>query len=284
MNNIATSEDTVSSQLAAADISILALEHPGANDPVYRERRNYITRLAREYREQGGEVPVIEYTQEEIQTWRTAVSKLTELHKKYANQQYLKSKANLHIREDQIPQLRDLNRRLKTYSDFQLVPIEGLLESKFFLSALEKSIMYCTQYIRHSSKPDYTPEPDIIHEAIGHVPAFTNSSFVAYSKLIGKAANRANAEQLVAIERLYWFTIEYGLIEEEGEVKIFGSGLLSSFGEMTSCFSDNVERKPFNMEEVINTPYDYSHEQPVLFIIPSFPYLQAATNQLIESF
>ncbi|MGH9897501.1 MAG: phenylalanine 4-monooxygenase, partial [Pyrinomonadaceae bacterium] len=188
MNNLATSDDKVSSQLASADISILALEHPGANDPVYRERRNYITRLAREYREQGGEIPLVEYTPEEIGTWRTAVSKLTELHKKHANRQYLKAKASLGIREDQIPQLRDLNRRLKDYSDFQLVPVEGLLQSKFFLSALEKSVMYCTQYIRHSSKPDYTPEPDIIHEAIGHVPAFTNTGFVEYSKLIGKAA------------------------------------------------------------------------------------------------
>jgi len=143
--------------------------------------------------------------------------------------------------------------------------------------------MHCTQYIRHDSRPDYTPEPDIVHEAIGHIPMFTDPNFVDFSRYIGKGARKANEEQLVELGRLYWFTIEFGLIEEGSQLKAYGAGLLSSFGELENAFTDKVERKPFDLEEVINQDYDYSKMQDLLFYIPSYAYLTKVTRKYIES-
>ena len=97
---------------------------------------------------------------------------------------------------------------------FRLAPIEGLVEARAFLRQLEKRTMFCTQYVRHDSRPDYTPEPDIIHEATGHIPNLTNEDFADFSQSIGRGARLANEEQMNQLSRLYWFTVEFGLIEE----------------------------------------------------------------------
>ncbi|MEK7146057.1 MAG: phenylalanine 4-monooxygenase, partial [Patescibacteria group bacterium] len=136
--------------------------------------------------------------------------------------------------------LADLDRELKKLYGFGVSPVEGLVESRIFLGMLEKKFMLCTQYIRHASRPDYTPEPDIVHEVMGHVPMFTDKDFVDFSQMIGAASLKANEEELIQIERLYWFTVEFGLIQEAGQLKAYGAGLLSSFGEIQHCFTDVV--------------------------------------------
>jgi phenylalanine-4-hydroxylase len=177
-----------------------------------------------------------------------------------------------------------MNKRLGELSNFRLAPIEGLVETRAFLSWLSYRTMLCTQYIRHPSRPEYTPEPDIVHEAIGHIPNFTNRDFADFSQFIGHGARMANDQQLEELGRLYWFTVEYGLVEENGELKAYGAGLLSSFGELEHAFTDSVERRPFDLEQVINTTYDYSDMQPVLYVIPSYNYLKETTRKYIESF
>jgi phenylalanine-4-hydroxylase len=177
-----------------------------------------------------------------------------------------------------------MNKRLKQLSNFRLAPIEGLVETRAFLSWLSWRTMLSTQYIRHSSRPEYTPEPDIVHESIGHIPMFTNRNFADFSQFIGHGARIASEEQLEELGRLYWFTVEFGLIEEDGDVKAYGAGLLSSFGELENAFTDNVERRPFDLEQVINTPYNYSDMQPILYVIPSYEYLKETTRKYIESF
>lgn len=177
-----------------------------------------------------------------------------------------------------------MNRRLKELTGFRLAPIEGLVETRGFLSWLSYRVMLCTQYIRHHSQPAYTPEPDIVHEAIGHIPMFTNPNFADYSQFVGHGARIANDKQLEELGRLYWFTVEFGLVEHEGEIKAYGAGLLSSFGELEHAFSDRVERRPFDLEEVINHEYTYSDMQPVLYVIPSYAELKEVTRKYIESF
>jgi len=144
--------------------------------------------------------------------------------------------------------------------------------------------MLSTQYIRHHSKPEYTPEPDIVHEAIGHIPMFTNPAFADYSQFIGHGARIATDRQIDELGRLYWFTVEFGLVEHEGETKAYGAGLLSSYGELEHAFSDKVERRPFNLEQVIQHDYTYSDMQPVLYVIPSFAALKDVTKRYIETF
>jgi phenylalanine-4-hydroxylase len=265
------------------NINQLHLEHPGANDVEYRQRRDFIASLAKRFRETG-EITDVDYDEREQNVWRIVATRLEELQQKHASKLYLEAKRKLGISNQRIPQLSELNRKLGELSRFRLAPIEGLVETRGFLSWLSWRTMLCTQYIRHHSRPEYTPEPDIVHEAIGHIPMFANPDFADFSQFIGHGARIATDRQLEELGRLYWFTVEFGLIEEAGEIKAFGAGLLSSFGELENAFTDKVERRPFDLQTVVNTPYDYSDMQPILYVIPSYTYLKNATRKYIESF
>ncbi len=266
------------------DISFLDLDHPGANDPAYIERRRMIADLAAQYRSNPGEIPILEYTSEERKVWSYVAAQLEEAHAKSAASMHRRTTKDLGISTDNIPQLRTMNERLRDRGGLRLHPIEGLVDARNFLQALESNVMLCTQYVRHPSRPDYTPEPDVIHEIIGHVPMFTDPDFIAFSRIIGAAARRANEEQLLALSRVYWFTIEFGLIEEAGETKVFGAGILSSFGEMKHCMSDEVERLPFRAAEAARTDYDYSQMQKKLFVIKSFKDLRGEVLDFVSTF
>jgi phenylalanine-4-hydroxylase len=265
------------------DINQLELDHPGASDEAYRTRRDYIASLAKSFRETGV-ITDVDYTEEEQGVWRYVAGELEELHQKHASPFYLRAKKDLGITTTRIPQLSEMNRRLKELTGFRLAPIEGLVETRGFLSWLSYRTMLSTQYIRHHSRPEYTPEPDIVHEAIGHIPMFTNPNFADYSQFIGHGARIATDEQLEQLGRLYWFTVEFGLVEHEGDIKAYGAGLLSSFGELENAFSDRVERRPFDLEQVINTSYDSSEMQPLLYVIPSYAELKEVTRNYIKSF
>lgn len=265
------------------DINELHVDHPGASDLEYRKRRDYIASLAKKFRETG-EITDVDYTEEEQDIWRHVAGKLETLHQKYASPFYLKAKKDLGITNDRIPQLSAMSRRLTETTGFRLAPIEGLVDTRAFLSWLSYRVMLSTQYIRHTSRPDYTPEPDIVHEIIGHQPMFTNPAFADYSQFVGHGARKANDQQLEELGRLYWFTVEFGLVDHEGETKAYGAGLLSSYGELENAFSENVERRPFDLETVINHDYTYSDMQPVLYVIPSYAELKEATRKYIESF
>ncbi len=265
------------------DIEELPLEHPGATDPEYRKRRDYIASLAKKFRETG-KITDVDYNEDEQSVWRYVAGELEELHQKRASPFYLQAKKNLGISNERIPQLTEMTRRLQETTGYRLAPIEGLVDTRAFLSWLSWRTMLSTQYIRHHSRPGYTPEPDIVHEAIGHIPMFTNRAFADFSQFIGHGARIATDQQLEELGRLYWFTVEFGLVEHEGDIKAYGAGLLSSFGELEHAFSDQVKRKPFDLEEVINTPFTYSDMQPLLFIVPSYAALKEQTRKYIESF
>lgn len=278
-------EDFPTADIGVEQISTLPLDHPGAHDPAYRARRNYIADLARQYRQSADHIiPDTAYTKEETAVWRHICRQLETAHARHACSLYLEAKRKLGISSFQIPQMRDLSAKLDQATGFRLAPIEGLVETRAFLSWLGKRTMLSTQYIRHHSRPDYTPEPDVVHEAIGHIPMFTIQDFADFSQFIGKGAIIASDEQLEQLGRLYWFTVEFGLIEEAGEVKAFGAGLLSSFSELEHAFSNEVERRPFVLDEVINTSFDYSDMQPLLFVIPSYAYLKEVTQKFIRRF
>jgi phenylalanine-4-hydroxylase len=263
------------------DINELQIDHPGANDTAYRVRRNYIAGLSRKFRETGV-ITDVDYTEEEQDIWRHVATRLEEAHARRANKFYLHAKKELGISNDRIPQLTEMNRRLKELTNFRLAPIEGLVDTRAFLSWLSYRTMLSTQYIRHHSKPEYTPEPDIVHESIGHIPMFTNPDFADFSQFIGHGARVATDRQIDELGRLYWFTVEFGLTEEKGDVKAYGAGLLSSYGELEHAFSDEVERRPFDLEQVINHDYTYSDMQPVLYVIPSYAELKSVTRKYIE--
>ena len=263
------------------DIEELHLDHPGASDQEYRTRRDYIASLSKKFRETGV-ITDVDYNEQEQGIWRHVAARLEELHEKHASPFYLRAKRDLGISNDRIPQLTEMNRKLKELTNFRLAPVEGLVDTRAFLSWLSWRTMLSTQYIRHHSRPEYTPEPDIVHEAIGHIPMFTNPNFADYSQFIGHGARIATDEQIEELGRLYWFTVEFGLVEHEGDIKAYGAGLLSSFGELEHAFSDEVERRPFDLEQVINHDFTYSDMQPILYVIPSYAELKEVTREYIS--
>ena len=182
------------------DIEELPLEHPGATDMEYRKRRDYIASLAKKFRETGV-ITDVDYNEEEQSVWRYVANELEELHQKHASPFYLKAKKDLGMSNDRIPQLSEMTKRLKETTGFRLAPIEGLVDTRAFLSWLSWRTMLSTQYIRHHSRPGYTPEPDIVHEAMGHIPMFTNPNFADYSQFIGHGARIATDKQIRRIRQ-----------------------------------------------------------------------------------
>jgi phenylalanine-4-hydroxylase len=226
----------------------------------------------------------VDYTFDEDGVWRKCQALLAELHAAHACQAYAEGRRKLDLPIDRIPQLGEVSEHLRSFQGFRLWPVEGLVLPRIFLRHLERRIMLSTQYIRHPSRPLFTPEPDIIHELLGHAPMFTHRRFVELSELIGTGARLANDEQLEQMSRLYWFTVEFGLIEERGGVRAFGAGLLGGIEDLRRAFSDDADVRPFDLEEIIDLDYDYNHPQPIYFVIPSFDQLHSDVNRLISRF
>jgi phenylalanine-4-hydroxylase len=270
------------------DVAELELEpgHPGLGDAGYVERRHALFALCRQHRLDRLGPPLIDYTAEETRIWREVSPKLDALHRKHACQIYLKAKDALGISADEIPQLRTLSEQVQRITNMHLVPAEGPLPYRLFYSYIAERGFPVTQFIRHGSHPEFTPEPDMIHDCLGHVPPLMNQDYAELLTLIGKAAyTTPNPAHVLALKRFSWFSIEFGLMEEHGETKVFGAGILSSTGEIPfSLFSSEVVRKPFVTEEVIETDYDPSRMQDHLFIIPSFVWLRREAERLVRRF
>ena len=269
------------------DVDHLELEpgHPGLNDAAYVERRRTLFRICREHRLNHFGPPVILYTDEEERIWREVTPRLSALHAEHASRIYLQAKAALRISEDHIPQLRDLSVHLQHASGMSLVPAEGPIPYRTFYSYIAERGFPVTQFIRHGSKPEFTPEPDMIHDCLGHVPPLMNHDYAELLTLIGRAAvSVASGDHVLALKRLSWFSVEFGLIKEEGETRIFGAGILSSVGEIPFSLSSHVERRPFAIDEVIETDYDPSRMQDLLFVIPSFASLRQDVERLVQRF
>ncbi len=257
--------------------------HPGLGDDEYIQRRRYLFDLCRQHRLQNLGPPIIEYTPEETRIWREVSPKLDELHVKHASNIYLQAKRTLGISEDEIPQLRLLSDRVNQETQMHLVPAEGPIPYRIFYQYIGKRGFPVTQFIRHGSHPEFTPEPDMIHDCLGHVPPLMNRDYAELLTLIGKAASTTNrGDYVLALKRFSWFSIEFGLIEEEGQTKVFGAGILSSTGEIPYSLSKDVYRRPFVTDTVIETDYDPSRMQDKLFIIPSFAFLRSEIENLIR--
>ncbi len=257
---------------------------PGIDDADYMSRRRWIFKLTRKHRLEKSGPPVFEYTPDETALWSDLSGRLHELHKKHACEMYLKATNDLAITSDVIPQMRQLSDQLRKATQTHLVPAEGSLPYRTFYEYIADRGFPVTQFLRHPSHPEFTPEPDMIHDCLGHVPLFMNRDYAELITLIGKAAaSTENGEHVLMLKRFSWFSIEFGLIEEHGDVKVFGAGILSSTGEIpNSLYSKDVTRRPFVTEEVVNTDYDPTYMQKDLFVIPSLRFLRTETESLVK--
>jgi phenylalanine-4-hydroxylase len=256
-------------------------DHPGFRDDVYRSRRNEIARRALEYQE-GDPLPEVAYTDDEQAVWRTVWGRLAPLHERYACREWLESSRALALDRTRVPQLGEVNERLAHGAKFRMLPVAGLVSGRMFLGMMGKGVFLSTQYMRHHSVPLYTPEPDVVHELVGHAASLFHPEIVRLSRLFGEAAWRADEVALKRLELAYWYTLEFGVVEEAGELKTFGAGLLSSFGEL-GTFREKAELRPLDLEEASRRPYDPTRYQEVLYVSPSFAAMAEAVTAWLDS-
>ena len=251
------------------DVTVhLADDHPGAVDPEYRARRNAIAALAMDW-QPGTPPPIATYTEDEQEVWRIACAELHRLHQRRACAVYLQGRERLGLPEDRIPQLVEVNEMLGPLTGFQYVPAAGLVPLREFYGLLADGIFHSTQYIRHHSVPLYTPEPDVVHEVIGHAITLAEPSYAALYVEAGRAARRVeSAEALEFVSKVFWFSLEFGVVHEADGPKAYGAGLLSSYGEIQEF--PEADLRPLDLARMGTQTYDITHYQPVLFAARSW--------------
>ncbi|WP_229023018.1 phenylalanine 4-monooxygenase [Actinomarinicola tropica] len=245
----------------------LPVDHPGVHDQEYLRRRARIAEVGA--RHQAGEpIPNVHYSREEDDVWATVSTELAELHQRYACEEVRQGIARLGLPTERVPQLREVDARLHELTGFRIRPVPGLVPTRQFYGALAERTFLSTQYIRHHSVPFYTPEPDIVHEIIGHATMLASPHLADLYEAAGHASLRATSDEaLDFFSRVFWFTLEFGVVHEGGGVRAYGAGLLSSYGEIQVF--DQAEIRPWDLRAMGTTSYDITQYQPLLFAAPS---------------
>lgn len=249
--------------------SDLSQDHPGFHDAAYKQRRVDICNLARLHRI-GDPVPRIDYHPEEVAVWGTVLEQLEGLFPQHACREFLRCWPLFNLQRDEVPQLEELSRVLQSTTGFTIRPVAGLLHPRDFLNGLAFKHFHSTQYMRHASKPNYTPEPDVVHEVIGHVPMLADPAFADLVHTIGVASLGADEKQLKHLVKLYWYTVEFGVVREGGEIKAFGAGILSSFGELRHMASGAAAFTPLDVFQPLPKMSYKDGYQPQYFFVDSF--------------
>jgi phenylalanine-4-hydroxylase len=250
----------------------LGSTHPGASDPAYRARRNAIASLALRWTP-GRPVPAAPYDEPEHAVWRKVADEIEPRHQLYACREFLSGKARLGLPTSRIPQLDDVSALLEPLTGFRYIPAAGLVPLREFYGALADGRFHSTQYVRHDSVPLYTPEPDVIHEVVGHANCLASDRYAALYRLAGAAARRVeSAAALEFVSKVFWFSLEFGVLHEDGALKVYGAGVLSSYGELGGFRA--MEVRPLDVAAMGSTDYDITVYQPVLYAAASFDHVE----------
>ena len=253
-------------------------DHPGFRDRGYRSRRNAIAQQALDFSGLG-EVPDVAYTEAELEVWQVVCERLEGLHADRAVPWMFAG--GITLPRSHVPQLAEVNRLLAPLTGFRLRPVAGLVEGSVFLSMLASKTFLSTQYLRHPSRPFFTPEPDLLHEIVGHAVLLGQADYARIHRRFGEASQRARtAQERDRLDRLYWCTMEFGLCEHDGQPRALGAGLLSSVGELERI-DGSARIEAFDEEAILETAYDPTTYQPVLYVLPERAKVESLLSQLL---
>ena len=224
------------------------------------------------------------YTAEQHETWAELVSRRMPQLREHACQEYLEGFEAIGLKVDSIPNLAEVNKRLGPRTGWNATPVSGFLPPDAFFEMLAARQFPTTTWLRGRDSLEYTPEPDIFHDVFGHVPMHAHPVFADFLQQYGKVcAALSDKNDLERMGRLFWFTVEFGVIRQDGEVKLYGSGLISSHGESTHVIQGESlggpEIRDFNLDQVLDQQFIVSEMQKVLYAVESFDQIYQAAQE-----
>lgn len=220
------------------------------------------------------------YTAEEHEVWGLLFRRRMRRLRRTASRVFLTGARTIGLEPDRVPDLARVNARLAPLTGWRAVPVAGFLPAREFFASLAERRFPTTVTVRPKDRLDYVPEPDIFHDVFGHVPLHADPVFAAMLQRFGRLGAAARgARDLERVARLFWFTVEFGLVREQGSVRVYGSGLISSHEDAANALGPACERRPFSLEAVFEQPFEIDQLQSLLFVTDSFDQLHAAVAE-----
>ncbi len=247
----------------------------------YRRRRDDIAARAAAY-VRGEPIPEVEYTDAEHALWRLVSGRLRERHEDLAAPEFLGAAEQLAVSEDGVPQLQDVAERLDKLTGFRLQPAAGVVPFGVFCGSLADGYFHSTQYLRDAATPFYSTEPDVLHEVLGHGNALADDRFARLYRSAGEAVRRVETEPAVQfISKVFWFTLECGLLDSPGGPRAYGASVVSSYGEMEHFRTADI--RPLDIADMVATDYDITQYQTTLYSARSMTHLEDVAGGFWDS-
>jgi phenylalanine-4-hydroxylase len=220
------------------------------------------------------------YTDEQHAVWAELVGRVHPNVQKHAAREYLEGFEIIGLQPDRLPNLAEISKRLGPRTGWSSTPVSGFLPAPAFFEMLANRLFPTTTWLRSRESLEYTPEPDIFHDVFGHVPMHAHRIFGDFLEHYGRVCAGAGDQTILEkLGRLFWYTVEFGLIRQDGEIKVYGSGVISSAGECQNVVNGGCAIHNFSLDEVINTPVKVDELQKILFAVNSFDQIYEAMHE-----
>lgn len=223
-----------------------------------------------------------DYTTQDFEVWKILFNRQIKSLEKTVSSEYLKALETIHFTANRIPDFREVNRKLATLTGWSLEVVPNISPQKVFFQFLSQKKFTATCWLRTLEQLDYIEEPDMFHDVFAHVPLLTNQSYCNFFKGISVIAleHFDNPKAIELMGRIYWFTIEFGLIRENNELKIYGAGIISSAGETRHCLDPLIPKLEFNVDTILNSEFRTDILQDKYFVIDSFDQLYHSLQEI----
>lgn len=222
------------------------------------------------------------YSQEDFAVWKTLYNRQNELLEKKASSEFLNALKIIGFSADKIPDFKQIKSALQPLTGWQLETVPNISEQKDFFQFLSEKKFTATCWLRTMEQLDYLEEPDMFHDVFGHVPLLSNTYYTNFFEAISHIALEYinNPEAIKLLGTVYWFTIEFGLIREAGELKVYGAGIMSSFGETKNSLSDKTEKYDFDVSSIFDADFRTDILQDKYFVINSYEQLYSSIPEI----